>query len=248
MTLSHEEKIKLNNFDAQYSSILTNISVESKKLTEILKDREILVENTNLLKEEISKEKELLSILKLEQEKIVNELYNKEQSLNQREAALVLKAQEFLAYKDGEMRVLAEEKCDLEKEIISLKAVIDGLEKERIATLGDLNRSKYTLADVIKEIDAVKERRFEITKEVDDMALRTDEARKVLNAQIAESEAQLEDINMKIADEGRKIETPRLALEAERVQFESEKIQFKTVVNRFRKHFKQLYPGQDIPF
>lgn len=85
MSLLPAEKVKLDNYRAQYNSILGNISIANKELEAALSAAEMAIEEANNLRLTISNKRGELDEIRIENVRILKEQSNKENVLNERE-------------------------------------------------------------------------------------------------------------------------------------------------------------------
>lgn len=243
MELTRIEQNQINDFKAQYESLLNNIKVANSELGIVILERDKaeldykeILEEYNSIKEKIElKEKETASFL----EKETKSLRSAQVEFNEEK-------QKFFIYKDKTIADIEELRDNTIKKVESQDLVI-GENKKEIQNLSE----KITLLNVdVENLTSNKSKLLLENKSAEETL--ADYISK-LNSIISEYEktkpsllSELEDLSGKVELEKSKIEMPMATLVEETQKLDKRKRNFDILLERFKKQYKIMYPNQEI--
>lgn len=239
MSLTQEQQIKIDNYKAQYNSILGDISVANSTLEELFQKVEKLEKDKKNLDLSIETKKSDLKLLT----KDCNSLLLRKQEIQDatekierdHEATLEQIVNETKSAKKNYSAFIVKENRiikSLQKTKDNLEAKIPGL-KEGYETL----LSKY---------DSIKDTVYKIGQEILEIEKEKKQVISDFNSQIKVKEKELSEITKLIEEEKKKIELPRLLFQQEQEKFELKKKNFEIIKGRFKRLFKEQFPDQNL--
>lgn len=244
--LTAEQKLKLQDFKAQYNSIVGNIATANKELELVLEKKKLAEKELNDSILDLSHKKLVLSrdVNELEETKI--DLSRKENELIKREEIILQKERELDIRKEVADKEFFAEKQKKEAELTKLKVDIILLGEKYTQLLKEISYGEDKLLQFASQINA-KEIEFRSLEEKITAYANEFEERKVkCEKQIKVSEKKLADVLNKIEENKKKIDSPLLSLKQKEDAFARKEKNFQIIFFRFKKQFEKLNPGVDL--
>jgi chromosome segregation ATPase len=240
--LTEQEAININNYKAQLSNVLSNLSDANNELGDLL------MKKAQAEKEYVSL-KATNNALSIENAVVSKRIHAVEELIDQAQDALESKKHELDKLsldKESELVLVNTEINKRNEEIASLEKTRHTLENEIDSLKDKIDKEESRLSKVkafIEDAEMVSRSRVaELSWEIEDIA----GAKMKAEIELSEELSKLEEIQKKNAEEHNKYLEPikHLAIEEEKLNRKREQIQI--LYNRAKAVFEKLYPGQNI--
>lgn len=238
----YEQEIRLNNFKAQYESVLGNVKIANQLLEDILsrklqaeKELEKVNKELKSKKDEVFKlvlslteHKEMINDYLIDKDKIVKEIRGlfegkeivKEEILNARKTA-----NEYQSSIKKEIDLLLSKRDAINKDISNKKEVLSSVKEELAATKKELSSQFKSLSADIKE------------KEL---------ALKDITIQINNGSKELDKLQKEIAYHKDKIQSPLEFIKQKEIEFGKKERNLNTLIRRFKVYWEKEYPDREL--
>lgn len=244
--MEHHEKVKLDNFKAHYSVIVSELSIVNSQLGDALRKKEeaetrlaeILVQISDTLKAHegiVSQDKDIKASQK-----------SRTDALDERERKLSADRQVFESYKDSENRKIEDSRVSVETEISSGKEELKSLSY-------DISVSQSELSSVKASVDALSSEKAQLTKKVStlrqskqDSVKEKEDKERTLDSSITKKEKELKEMESKLTDDRKKIGGPLKLLADRELACAKREHDFAIMYQRLNKVFEKMYPGQKL--
>lgn len=244
--IKEHEQVQLNDFQAHLQVIIENTTAANNKLSVILSDNDRLLKENKTLEEKVSKQKSESILLSQDIESKRDSIAKREHSAELAELRVKQEREKLDSEIDFKLNALKEKEKQFEHSIAikkeeigslnsiisDLKEEIETLEKEKIEKFVWINDMDSLFASLSKKVESKKEELVNLEKQ---SALKS----KKLSDELSELQ-KLVDI------EREKVQLPKKNLRIMEEQFEKKENNFKTLVERLRKYYEVVYPGQAI--
>jgi len=246
MKLKPKKKIKIDNYKAQYNSILGNISSANKTLEGILiKVVNSQKEFTTLMSSLKEGRKELKKVTKLyydtdsavnHKERLIEKrelgLEKKETKAKEQEAKSLKKIADKENKSESKLKKLEDKVVDKEMELVYLNTEVEEVK----------NKLDIILPQIVSKTSELRNIESMFTKTEKDMSEFMITSQKKVDVKIKE----LEKIEEKITEEKSKIELPMLSLKEAELKLKRQEKNLNTLITRFNRVFKVKFPEQEL--
>lgn len=244
--MNTEEKIQIDNYKAQYNSVMANIAVANDELQNVFR-------KTADAKSKLSSVESEMREKSAELDRIIRE----SESLNalaDSKLATVEKAEQYIAQKqaDLELRVNAESK-KREDEIRIHERKRQELEsqiKENTDEFLKLVKSVSIQKEANKEINQIVREKIDernrLENEVRQLESQMRDASETFTKKIEKYKKELEEAQRLVQEEKEKVARPLEFLKLREAVVAKKEKNLNIMVNRFKKEFKKLHPNLEI--
>jgi chromosome segregation ATPase len=244
MEMTPREQNTINNFTAQYTSILGNIQVANDKLTAIFADvKKAEASVYRLTTQIVDKTKELDSLFETEV-KIKLEIEHKERELLSERANLEADKKEFKADKEAELKRVKELRDNLQVEILKANHEIEDLNEKHSEATREMTRLQAHVSMLEDQVAILEDKKSTLDEEVVDLEKSIETTRLAHSQERNQLLQELDNLKVLVNEEVEKIKNPTKNLEARENELDRREKNFLILVNRFRREFVKLHPGQ----
>lgn len=244
--IKEHEQITLNDFEAQYQVILGNIRTSNKDLEQALEKKKTLEKELSSLGVLVADKRSELKELEKEVRSKKSSIESQEKKLLERELKLSKSIEDFDTESFLRLTAIKEKESNISYKIADKLSELDKLNSVVINLNDDIKRldnNKQVLSKTVTELG--KDLTSKI-KKLEEVKEKLDKETKDFNKKVKVQEVELEYLNKLVLNEKDKIESPRQKLAEEEAVLNKKKRNFEILVDRFKKHYKKLYPNQEI--
>lgn len=200
-----EQNIKLDDFKAQYNSILGNIAVVNSELEIAIAARESAKIEVSNLDTEIAQKKKLLETTKAERVSVIDDTNRRILEANQATERAKNWKEDTDTYVNKELLRLENEKTASEVTVAALQDDIENLENSKDQKSQEMSRLTARIADLTTEVENLTKTVSELRTRADHLTVSVDEMELVYKTRKKDTEEEIESLIKKREEEAAKI-------------------------------------------
>lgn len=244
--MKRNEQIKIDNYKAQYNSILSNINDANRELTKSLSTKTLADKQAKEASVELTKVEERVNKLYRQEREIEVRVNKKRVSVEQREEA-VNKAEVLLAEKKLTVeKALTEKKLKLSSENKTIKEDNNNLLIQQKEIKGGIVMLQKEDTELFNEITKREKIRNLLGSETVELEGKKEGLVKQYNKLKETHEKEIDIIKLKIEEEKAKIEIPDKMLKEREAVMNRRENDFLILTLRWKRFFKEHFPNQTL--